>query len=46
MRFIQRPTVMPRPRIDLDLYRDEIYNRIFEDGAIMNNIALFLRDEK
>ena len=46
MRFIQRPTVMPRPRIDLDLYRDEIYYHIFEDDAIINNIILFLRDEK
>ena len=46
MRFIQRPTVMPRSRIDLDLYRDEIYDRIFEDGAIMDDIILFLRDEK
>ena len=46
MHFIQRPTVMPRPRIDLDLYRDEIYDRIFEDGATMDDIVLFLRDEK
>ena len=37
---------MAPSRINLDLYQDEIYSRIFEDGATMNDIALFLRDEK
>jgi hypothetical protein len=37
---------MPRPRIDLDLYRDEIYNLIYEDNFTMKDIASFLRDEK
>jgi hypothetical protein len=37
---------MPRPRIDLDLYRDEIYTCIFEDDATMDDIVLFLRNEK
>ena len=37
---------MPRPRIDLDRYKDEIYNLIFKNRIIIDNIALFLRDEK
>ena len=37
---------MPRPQIELDCYQDEIYNLIFEDHATMNDIALFLWEEK
>ena len=37
---------MPRLRINFNLYRDEIYDRIFEDNTILDNIILFLRDEK
>jgi hypothetical protein len=44
--FIKCPTVMAPSRIDLDRYKDEIYSRIFEDGATMDDIALFLRNEK
>lgn len=37
---------MPRLRLELDCYRDEIYSRIFEDGHIIDDIVSFLRDEK
>lgn len=37
---------MPRPRLELDCYRDEIYSRIFEDGHTIDDIVSFLRDEE
>lgn len=33
---------MPRLRINLDEYRDEIYSRIFKDGDILDDIMSYL----
>ena len=37
---------MASSQINFDLYQDEIYNCIFKDDVIINNIILFLWDEK
>ena len=37
---------MPRLRIDLNEYRDEIYSRIFEDRDILDDIMSYLQNEK
>lgn len=37
---------MPRLRLELNEYRDEIYSRIFEDRDTLDDIVSYLRDEK